>query len=129
MKKLPNNIKREGFKIPDNYFEEFQHKLNDQITKEDKNVIPLRSNKLKYVMYIAASVLLLISLTLSVNHNSTKGTNVTLVSDTINTVKETIQIDFLGYDDDDELLALFVEDEYIDEYLDEYLIEGVILQN
>lgn len=134
MKKQSTNIQREGFKTPDNYFENFQQKLNTKLDLENKNnraikVVSLWSTKLKYVTYIAASVLLLIGITFSFKDNKSTKNQITLVTDTVNTVKKNIQFDFLNYDDDDELLALFIEDDYVDDYLDDYLIEGVILQN
>lgn len=134
MKKQSTNIQREGFKMPDNYFENFQQKLNTKLDTENTNnaetkVVTLWSSKLKYVTYIAASVLLLIGITFSFNDNKSTKNQITLVTDTVNTVKKNLQLDFLNYDDDDELLALFIEDDYVDDYLDDYLIEGVILQN
>lgn len=134
MKKFPDNIHRDGFKMPDNYFEQFQEKLNNRIhADEDKRTIkttkdaPIWSNK--YAFYIAASILLLIGITFSVNHNNTTDTQITLVTDTLKTFKNSLKLDFSDLEDEDELLALFVEDEFVDEYLDDYLIEGVILQN
>lgn len=135
MKKHLNNTQRNGFKTPDNYFDNFQQKMNIKLDLEKKinketKVVSISSFKLKYALYAAASVLLLIGVTFSYKNTNTIDTQITSVTDTIQSIKETIQLDIPYYsdDDDDELLALFVEDENIDEYLDDYLIEGIIYQ-
>lgn len=134
MKKQSNITDKGGFKIPDNYFEDFQEKLNNKLAIEKKKneetkVVSLLPTKLKYMLYIAASVILLIGITFSYNNSFTIETQITSVTDTIETIKENIQLDLTSYNNDDELLALFIEDEHLDEYLDEYLIDGVISQN
>ena len=133
MKKHHTNTHRNGFKTPDNYFENSQQKIINRLnieaeTSSETKVVSLISTNVKYAMYIAASIILVVGITFSFSNNETTKNQITLVSDTLNKVNDNLQLNFEKDKNDDELLALFVEDEYLDEYLDDYLMDGVILQ-
>jgi esterase/lipase len=57
-----NEIPKENpFKVPDNYFEDFASRMQEQIAEENK-VVPL-FQKMRPFLYVAASVIVILSVT------------------------------------------------------------------
>ena len=103
------NKQNDGFKIPDNYFKNFEEQLSKKVLK-DSSKSKVKTMYYKYA--IAASLALLISLSYFLIKNNT---SIIKPSTLVNTHST----------NNDELLAAFIDDEYIDEYLDEYLIDSI----
>jgi len=100
------NKQNDSFKIPDNYFKDFEERLSKKISVESmssksKTISLINKKKIKYTYFIAASLLLFLGISYFFKTN---------------------QKDF---DNNDELLAVFIDDAYIDEYLDNYLIDSL----
>jgi len=129
MKQNNSNNINEGFKLPDNYFNNFKKDLDKKIIEQSSSknkLIHLHSKQAKYSILIAASLLLLFGLSYSFMPKTLVEHKVTFVNDSVSKTRKNLEFNLKkDTNNNDELMALFIDDENIDEYLDNYLIDGV----
>ena len=132
MEKLnKNNNKRDlanlhkeklGLEIPDGYFSKSKLDILDAIPKEEENKQTLFWLKPRFAYPIAASIVLLISITLLWQNNTTE-TNLEI------TDIEKIEVFNMDFPSDEFLVSsLFVEDSEMDQFLDTFIMKEIIVE-
>jgi hypothetical protein len=116
-----------GLKIPKDYFSNSEKDILKKISNSEVKVL----SRKKYFLYsLAASIALLIALTIfKPNVISTFNNSATIVADTINTIKSNVLVNGNEIFDveDVSIAALFVEDDKIDAFADNYVLEDVLM--
>lgn len=111
-----------GLEIPDGYFSKSKLDILDAIPKEMENKQTLFWLKPRFAYPIAASIVLLISLTF-LWQNNTPETNIDI------TDIEKIEIFNLDFSSDDFLISsLFVEDSKMDQFVDAFIMKEIIVE-
>jgi len=121
-----------GFSTPKEYHADFKENLLQSITSEAPKEVPvysLRNKYLKYSLAIAASFLLFFVLSTNFNSSENKSQIVTIVTDTVQEIKEQFPKGFSLIEENEDLLALYIEDNDSDELLDEYATEDLFFSN
>lgn len=116
---------KSGFTVPDNYFEEFQHKITVHLN-ENKKVIPLKI-QIKIYWYLAAAAIFVICLSIPIVNNQN---NKPMVLSEI--AIENYIISQTNISNDDLLNVLNIDDIQniiIDENIDEKTVEDALLQD
>ncbi|WP_141107247.1 hypothetical protein [Lutibacter flavus] len=117
-----------GFKIPENYFEKSKFEINSNISVKKDGFFEITSNKLKFMLPIAAAIALLVTLTIfKPNSLSTIKQLPGIVLDTVDAINtnEFIDNNALAYDDIS-INSLFVADDEIDEYLEDFILQSLV---
>ncbi len=120
---LNNSPKIEtGFKIPENYFEEFENKIMNQISEEEIKVIPIFRKKNYWYAAVAAVFVLGISIPMYLNFSQKN----TIVNDnylTYNYIEDLEDIE--KYLTDDDIVALeksiIIYDDQMKNEIEEYI--------
>lgn len=121
--KLDEINKKSPFKVPDNYFDDFAKKMQHQIENEPHAVVIPFMTKIRPYLYVAASVLIIFSITFVALNTSEKEENVYARknSDSIKTSStqvasmSTVSDEFVEdyyYLDDEELFNEVFEEEF-----------------
>lgn len=118
-----------GFKVPENYFDELEAKLFNQIEKEEPKVIQLKSYRKYWFSAVAAVVILAVSIPLYQNWKI--NTN-TLDNDSIEHYlsyqSNFYTEDIIGYLDDSDLISLQKKQSLESETIEKYLLENEMIE-
>ncbi|WP_303316787.1 hypothetical protein Q4Q34_08255 [Flavivirga abyssicola] len=120
-----------GLSIPENYFSQSKQDILDKISDKTEHKKPVFFLKKPFVWYAAASVILLIAITIVKSNNSLHIDNSqTIVLDTIKQLDKTkFESDSNPFAEDDILVtSLFIEENDIDEFIDNYVLEEALLK-
>ena len=111
-----------GLEIPDGYFSKSKLDILDAITKKEKNKQTLFWLKPRFAYPIAASIVLLISITFLWQKN-TPETNLDV------TDIENIEMFNMDFSSDEFLVSsLFVEDSKMDQFVDAFIMKKIIVE-
>lgn len=127
---LKSKISESGFKVPDNYFDNLNEKIIKQ-TKPETKVIPLFSKQnLIYIASIAATIILIITLTFN---NNKAFTFENLEQETVDNYileevsssdlsslfedSELTEIDFIDYDITDETFQYYIDNSNVEDLI------------
>lgn len=103
------------FKVPENYFEDFASRMEEQIASESKVVFMF--HKFRPFLYVAASVLVILSVTfVAINVNNKDADMV--AKEKVDSVKSELALE-------KKQKAVYEEDVYIDDIDDEELFDEV----
>jgi len=121
-----------GFSTPKEYHSDFKENILQSIKSESTkeiSVYNLRKKYFKYSIAIAASFLLFFMI--SKNFISTEKNTpiVNVITDSIQEIKEQLPKTLSLIEENEDLLAIYVEDDYSDELIDEYATEDLFFSN
>jgi len=129
---LENKNEDLGFSIPEDYHANFKENIVKSIQPNVNKEVPIYGIRKKYFKYfipVAASFLILFMI--SKNFDSAeKGTPiVNVIIDTIQEEKEQLPNRFSLIEENEDLLAIYMEDNYSDDLLDQYATEDLFFSN
>ncbi|MDO5969370.1 hypothetical protein Q4Q35_06090 [Flavivirga aquimarina] len=119
-----------GFGVPENYFSKSKQEILSKVSGKKKQEKPSFFLKKSFVWYAAASIILLITITLVKPDRGLPIDDIqTIVLDTIK------QLDVETFDNETDVLSetdilitsLFVEENNIDEFIDNYVLEEALV--
>ncbi|UOK41901.1 MULTISPECIES: hypothetical protein [Flavobacterium] len=119
---LHNNKKIEtGFKIPENYFEDFEARLMNQLPQQEVKVISLWQRKSVWISSVAAVALVVFGLTFYFNFNSKSSLDDTTIENYLaSTVTSYDLMHELDQHDINELeKSIALNDDSVESYLSE----------
>lgn len=122
--------KKLGLNIPENYFSKSKQEILSKVLDKNKKEKPVFTLKKSLVWYAAASILLLITITLIKPNSNLQIDEIhTVVSDTIKHLeneklaKETIT----PVENDILITSLFIEENKIDDFIDNYVLDEALI--
>ena len=135
MEKLASNnpldaIAKTGFTMPKGYLNEFENKLIHNLSKQDTKVISIyRKRKFYYVIGIAASLILMVSLFMNRDHTVVfDELDVATMEDFI--LDESSSSDLASlFSEDDDIESLFNTTYYSDNELETYMLENITIED
>lgn len=118
-----------GFTVPENYFAKSKQNILNKINEEKKET-PVFTLKRSYIWYAAASIVLLVAITLIKPNRALQIEDIkTIVLDSIKQLNDKKNVEEVNlYAENDILItSLFVEENNIDEFIDNYVLDEALI--